>query len=254
VRLFIALLLAVAGPAVAAQPASLVATPDTLYWDETAAFETPFVIRNAGPDSLRLDSLTIGSCGENCFPAYSLLLLHQGAAYFAYVYGPGITDWGGFPPDILLAPADSAELFIQDIDGCPVCEGGQLDPDTFAPVLFWAGGAPEPLERTLAYRYPVANEPAAARRSFGLTLGGPNPFRGETALLLRMAAPGEAEVTLFDGLGRRVRTLAEGALGARTYRLAIRAEGLTPGLYFASAVIRTWSTTTTLTRRLVLLR
>jgi hypothetical protein len=258
-RLLTVLLVSFGAVSAAAQPEVFTITPDTLFWDRGTGFETPYVLRNTGPDALRLDSLAIGPCShpihcEDGMPWYTLRFERGGEEYYGFLMGLEGTLWDPEPPWVTLAPGDSARLYVEGMDGCPVCEGGDPDFDTVAPVLFWGVGHPRPIERALAYVYPVSTEPEATPAAFSLAVMGPNPFNHTSALVLHLPVPAEVEVALFDVLGRRVRTLAEAARVAGDHRLAVHAEGLAPGLYFVRAAFRTGREAAVGTQRLVLLR
>lgn len=84
----------------------------------------------------------------------------------------------------------------------------------------------------------VAGASRAAVEPF-LRSAGPNPVHGPADVVLRfaVAAPGRARLAVFDVVGRRVRVLAEGALGAGEH--AARWDGrddrqrdVGPGLFF----------------------
>ena len=253
-------LLSLIGPAAAAQPAALVVTPDTLRWGET--WPPPaFDVVNAGPDSLRLDTLAIGPCPwEWCQwsgPGYAVRLDHGGASHYGFLWPVAEDEFSmwfdtGRFPDVVLAPADTATFTVESIDPCPICRGGGVP--VRVPVWFWAGGDPTPVERTLAYDLTVGAEPGAPPAGPSLAVAGPNPASGATALVLTLGAPADVEVTLFDALGRQVRVLHDGPLPAGAHRLAVEAGGLGPGLYFARAVAGAGRGATGAARRLVLLR
>ncbi len=96
---------------------------------------------------------------------------------------------------------------------------------------------------------PVAAEPGApVAQAAPLALTAfPNPARGAATLRLRLGAPSEVTVTVFDGLGRRVRTLPAGPLPAGAHALGLDLSGLAPGLYLARAAAGPHTTTATLT-------
>ncbi len=260
-RPFVTLLALLTAAPVLAQPAALTVTPDTLYWTWTTGQHSPFEIRNVGADSLRLDTLTVGPCSHwNCQfsgPAYTLELVHAGERYWGMVFSGPLAGWTTWSPDgdfprVVMAPGDSAQVFVRSIDGCPVCLGG--GPNTWAPVLFWGGGNPTPIERTLAYVYPVAAESGAAVTGADLTLAGPNPSAEGAALRLRLDEASEVDLALYDALGRRVRKLLVGALAAGTHAVEVGGGGLSPGLYFARAAVGTRRGAVVVTRRLLLSR
>jgi hypothetical protein len=59
----------------------------------------------------------------------------------------------------------------------------------------------------------------------------PNPMREDAAVLFSVAAPGPALLSVYDALGRRVRTLAGGLLAAGDHAVPFDAAGLPSGLY-----------------------
>ncbi len=61
---------------------------------------------------------------------------------------------------------------------------------------------------------PVAVAPPAAGPRVTLSAPAPNPSRGAARLTLDLPAPGQAEVSVFDAAGRRVRSLLAGRLAA----------------------------------------
>ena len=73
--------------------------------------------------------------------------------------------------------------------------------------------------------------PPADRPGFALRGNAPNPFRDATTVSFQLAEAGAVEVAVFDLLGRRIRTLADGFLSAGTHRVAFEASGLPSGLY-----------------------
>ncbi len=83
---------------------------------------------------------------------------------------------------------------------------------------------------------PVAVADPAGAASPSLTVAGESPTRGPVALRLALAAPATVRVDVFDALGRRMATLAEGALGAGTHALTWTAVGAAPGIYVARLV------------------
>ncbi len=253
--------------AATAQPPGLQVTPDTLYWTWSTT-NVPFTIRNASTAALRLDSLDIARCepgSTSCFkPAFYVRLVHAGEVYTGSIWHTSFEsrvwwhdgDGQVVFPDVLLAPGDSARLYVDGMDGCPICRPASAvgAPDTWERVEFWAGGQPTPLTRTIAFLYPVdaASGPAAAGAS--LTVAGPNPFAGESALRLTLAAAADVDLALYDALGRRVRTLVAGPMAPGVHRVAVGASGLSPGLYFARAVVGAGLGAAVLTRRLLFSR
>ena len=97
---------------------------------------------------------------------------------------------------------------------------------------------------------PVAAEDDAATPAARVSLVSPNPASGAAAVTLTLAAPADAQVAVYDALGRRVATLHQGRLGAGRHRLAVDAGALAPGVYLVRAVVAGVAET----RRLVVAR
>lgn len=79
----------------------------------------------------------------------------------------------------------------------------------------------------------VADETAPYAPRAALAPAFPNPFTGSTTLTFTLAEPQHVRLGVFDVLGRRVATLAEGRLRAGEHTAEWRAEALPPGLYMA---------------------
>lgn len=77
---------------------------------------------------------------------------------------------------------------------------------------------------------------SAPRRAFALTLSGPNPVRGGTAVAVTVDEPSSVRVAVYDVLGRRVALLHDRALGAGRTRLTLDASALAPGVYAVTAL------------------
>ncbi len=230
-------ILLLCGGVASAQPVSLEVTPDTLVW---VWYEPPFVIRNTGSDSLRIDSVDVGPCCDGFNPGYILRLDHAGTNHYGFIWRwphEQVYQWNGKPffPDVVLAPGDSADLYVEGMDPCPICRSGEID--TWVPFQFWAADDPDSLTRTLAYTYPVEAEPTIPGDGHHvLAVTGANPFTARTELTVRSAG-GHVHVYLVDVLGRRVRTLHAGRLSAEPYRISVAADGLSPGLFLAQVVV-----------------
>jgi subtilisin family serine protease len=87
----------------------------------------------------------------------------------------------------------------------------------------------------------TAVEPVLAAAGFGLGTPTPNPAAGITRLSFTLAQPGDADLTVFDASGRRVRSLAGGFLPAGTHGASWdgrdeAGESAPAGLYFARLV------------------
>jgi hypothetical protein len=78
----------------------------------------------------------------------------------------------------------------------------------------------------------------------------PNPAAGTATVRFDLAAPSTVEVSVYDLLGRRVATLAEGEHPSGAHALPLDAGGLAAGLY----LVRLEAGASVLTRRLTVLR
>ena len=76
----------------------------------------------------------------------------------------------------------------------------------------------------------VDTEDGATPLVTGLTAPYPNPTAGAATLTYSLAEPAEVTLTLYDALGRRVRTLAEGPQPAGEHEITLGA-GLPAGTY-----------------------
>lgn len=121
-------------------------------------------------------------------------------------------------------------LDLVDLDG----DGNSLEPlptDLDGNLRVW-GAAPD----LGAYEFgapPVTSEPDAVRPALALLLM-PNPTREDAMALLRLAAPTDARVSVFDTRGRQVLVLHEGPLSAGEHRFPIPRE-LPSGVYLIRA-------------------
>ncbi|MBM3328940.1 MAG: T9SS type A sorting domain-containing protein [Calditrichaeota bacterium] len=71
--------------------------------------------------------------------------------------------------------------------------------------------------------------------AFALRSIHPNPFNGKTQMTLDLPEAGRIEVAVYDLIGRRIQTLAQGLRPAGKHRLVWDAEGVAAGLYFVRA-------------------
>jgi len=69
--------------------------------------------------------------------------------------------------------------------------------------------------------------------AFALLQNYPNPFNPATTLAFRVPTAGRVVLTVYDLLGREVRTLVDDRLAPGTYRVQYNAGGLASGVYFA---------------------
>lgn len=65
----------------------------------------------------------------------------------------------------------------------------------------------------------------------------PNPAFGATALRFRLARPAHVRMDVYDTLGRRVATLADGARGAGEHELALDRRALPAGVYLCRLAV-----------------
>ena len=85
---------------------------------------------------------------------------------------------------------------------------------------------------TLSFVLTVANEPGVTEvEGYRLKASGPNPFRGTTALTYTVPQVVEAEVAVYDVLGRRVAVLDSGVRAAGDHRVVFDASALPAGVY-----------------------
>ncbi len=68
--------------------------------------------------------------------------------------------------------------------------------------------------------------------AYGLSQNYPNPFNPTTAINYSIRKTGLVKIELYNTLGQKVRTLVNEVKPAGTYRLEVRANDLTSGLYF----------------------
>ena len=86
--------------------------------------------------------------------------------------------------------------------------------------------------------------------AFTLEQNFPNPFRDGTTIRFNVPRPAEVQLYLYNVLGQRVATLADGALDAGTHTLTLNGDALASGVYFY--VLNTPDVT--LTKRLTIVR
>lgn len=142
--------------------------------------------------------------------------------------------------DLTYVPANGPMLPWNYMDGWAYRKNG-TGPNgaTFAPGSWTYSGqnvnddqttnatAPTPFPIRSYTRTPVAAEDAATN---GLSLAVANPVRGAATVRFSTETTGTARLALYDVLGRRVATLADGvAAGAQTARL--ETAGMAPGVY-----------------------
>ncbi len=82
-----------------------------------------------------------------------------------------------------------------------------------------------PDQLTSAETTPGAGEPELAQNY-------PNPFSTATSIRCSLASHRRVSLRMFDLLGREVRMIFEGELGAGSHTLSVRGDGLPNGIYF----------------------
>jgi len=82
-------------------------------------------------------------------------------------------------------------------------------------------------------RSSVTGVPSSALpTSYGLEQNFPNPFNPSTRVRFRLPETSTVTLELFDVLGRRVETLAQGELAAGTHEAMVRGDNLASGVYY----------------------
>lgn len=134
----------------------------------------------------------------------------------------------------------------------PLAASEAPDPDAAALSRIRAAlsgwfAVPAPASREIT---PHVLHPDDASRAIELRGAFPNPFRSETAIRFAVPAPTRVQVRMFDVTGRQVRTLVDAQLPAGDHSAMVRADGLTPGVYW----VRLQAGAVSTTRRVVLMR
>lgn len=91
---------------------------------------------------------------------------------------------------------------------------------------------------------------ASGERTLALGAPTPNPTRGSLRVPVTLDASGDAEVAVYDALGRRVAVLSDGPLAAGAHDFSMDASSLAPGLY----IVRLRASDRVLTRRFTVVR
>lgn len=76
----------------------------------------------------------------------------------------------------------------------------------------------------------TSEEPRADEGAFAFGIR-PNPSRGTARVTFELGTLAEGEAAVYDVLGRRVATLAQGAFAAGSHEIAIETAGWAPGVY-----------------------
>ena len=107
---------------------------------------------------------------------------------------------------------------------------------TIETVPFVVGGTLTPLGTMTLTLQSVVNTEDAPVAASSLHVW-PQPMSNSGTVGLTMAASGDAEVSLFDVRGRRVRTLHTGPLASGDISIALDARGLAAGVYVLRAAM-----------------
>ena len=67
---------------------------------------------------------------------------------------------------------------------------------------------------------------------FQLKQNYPNPFNGITTIEYAIPRKSRVQLTVYDALGRRIRTLVDEEQAPGTYRVSFQADGLASGVYY----------------------
>ncbi len=113
-----------------------------------------------------------------------------------------------------------------------------------------AGPFSDPFEFTTAFR--VAVDAGETPRRFRLDQNHPNPFNPQTVIRYELSEAGPVRLTVYDMLGREVRTLVDRHQAAGAYDVVFEAGPLPSGIYIYRLVASDRAEIAT--RRMVLLR
>ncbi|MDM7924590.1 MAG: CotH kinase family protein [bacterium] len=86
-------------------------------------------------------------------------------------------------------------------------------------LKYWLSARFDWMDEAIASFSPDSGLPGFKPESFGLEANYPNPFNAATTIRFSLASAGPAEVTVFDVIGRRVRTLVREKLPAGPHAL-----------------------------------
>jgi len=85
---------------------------------------------------------------------------------------------------------------------------------------------------TEAFAQDHSGEAQVAIQETRLRANAPNPFRRSTTIAYQLAEPGAVTLRIYDMLGRRVATLADGYREAGVHHRTLDARGWASGVYF----------------------
>jgi hypothetical protein len=124
-------------------------------------------------------------------------------------------------------------------------------PDSVADALYNASDhLPVFLDLLVHPAISASDHSGIPRYDFRLCPNHPNPFNSQTVIRYEIASPGQIRLQVFDLLGRRVATLAEGFQQPGAHIVRFDATGLASGTYFYSLS----NLQTTQVHRMVLIR
>ena len=155
----------------------------------------------------------------------------EGGQQRILVYGESIVIWGTGNIDanpLMVSPGEGDFHLLPD---SPCIDTGDprypLDPDNTRSDM----GA-----MFFNQAYSVETEGVTLPAQFGITSIYPNPFNSSTSIKFRLAADGQAVLSLLDINGRMIYRLLEGRLSAGEHEIRLDASGLPCGLYFTRIV------------------
>jgi hypothetical protein len=135
-----------------------------------------------------------------------------------------------------LAPGDSAEIFYAVVYG-----------DTLPAMLAASDAAKAQYNAILSA---VEEFPSGAPTTFVLQQNFPNPFNPSTSIRFELARRSNVRLTIYDVMGREVKTLVNGAMAPGAHAIAFNGSGLASGVYLFTLKTERFSAT----RKMLLLR
>ncbi len=144
----------------------------------------------------------------------------------------------------------SQNVQISAIDGLPI--GALIWDDAKLAAYNSAADFQAVYTKYITYGYlfgSAADQPVAS--TFALLQNSPNPFNPRTAISYQLPAVGRIRLTIYDLLGREVKTLVDGTVNAGLHTVTFDAGGLASGVYFCRLCSASGFVAT---RRMMLLR
>lgn len=127
----------------------------------------------------------------------------------------------------------------------------QAGKNTIALNKFWGYMWFDYLEVRGDNQYATANEPEwDLPTSYRLYPNYPNPFNPSTRIRYTVPTSEDVTLTVYDALGRRIKTLIEGRVSAGTHEVDFRADGLSSGVY----IYRLKTSNTLLSQKMILIK